>query len=160
MRSPPCPVSAFMPLVVNVTSEVICGLWYCLNRPSSLNVLAFIPSTSTVVWRELAPRPNIRFCCIARDPPMSGRSGFTPGTRAANDHRLPPLGMASTVSRVRVCTRCTRCTSTTGASPETVIVSATAPTAIVTSRVSVKSPGSTTSSRIWVPNPGSENVTV
>ena len=64
-----------------------------------------MPSTRTVVSLPPAPLPYISTCSIARAPPMSGRLVRMPGTRVPNEYRLLPVGIASSVSRVRTSVR-------------------------------------------------------
>ena len=63
-------------------------------------------------------------------------------------------------SPLSVCCRFALCTSTIGASPLTVIVSATVPTLRSAFTDAVNDPVSSMPSRLTVPNPASVNVTV
>ena len=73
---------------------------------------------------------------------------------------LRPVGMNSSVSWVSTAVFSACWMSTTGDSPETVIVSSTAPTDISTSTVKATSPARTTSFLIWVPKPARVKVSV
>ena len=84
---------------------------------------------------------------------------WTPGISATRVCQLRPVGTASMTSRGITCERCACCTSTSGASPDTVMVSSRAPTSISTSIVIAKLAGSASSSRMTVEKPGRVNVT-
>ena len=94
-------------------------------------------------------------CCAAVDRPTSGRFSLMPTINCAVDCMLRPVGMASSTSVSSTSTRRVDCTSTTGASPETVIVSSRAPTDSSASTVTVKPAGSSWFSTMTVEKPGS-----
>ncbi len=71
-----------------------------------------------------------------------------------------PVGIASTTSFVTTFWTAALCTSTSGVSPVTVMVSATAPTFMSALTVATKLPDSSSPSRLNVLNPVSVKVTV
>ena len=83
-----------------------------------------------------------------------------PGTRTPKLLKDLPVGMVSMISRVMTAACCTFWTSTSGAAPETVIVSSRVPTANRPSTVTVAIPLSATSSRTKVLKPGKMKVAV
>ncbi len=62
-----------------------------------------------------------------REPPTSGVAGRTPADRTPIDMTLRDTGSVSMMSRVMTCVLDADCTSIWGVSPETVIVSSSAP---------------------------------
>jgi hypothetical protein len=95
-----------------------------------------------------------------RDPPTSGVPWRTPGDSTPIDMTLRETGSVSMMSRVSTCVRDADCTSTCGVSPETVIVSSSAPTFMSALIVMTTSDGTSTASRTTVLKPVSENVTL
>ena len=87
------------------------------------------------------------------EPPMSGRSVRTPGTREPTVMMLRDVGSVSIRSRVSTCVLDACCTSTTGAAPETVTDSCSDPTLRSALTVAVKLAGSSRPSRTTVLNP-------
>ena len=76
----------------------------------------------------------------------------------AVDCRLRPVGMASSTSRSSTSAWLIDCTSTTGASPETVTVSSSAPTDSTASTLAVNPAGNSCCSTRTVEKPGSVKV--
>ncbi len=95
-----------------------------------------------------------------REPPTSGVPWRTPGDRTPIDMTLRETGSVSMMSRVMTCVRDACCTSTCGVSPETVIVSSSAPTFMSALIVTTTSDGTSMFSRATVLKPVSENVSL
>src|ERR1043166_1256219 len=94
------------------------------------------------------------------DPPTSWPPLMkTPGIMAANWYIVPPFGIDLIRSGVTARAVTTPCTSTSGDSPVTVTVSATAPTFISALIAAVKLASTSTPSRLIVPKPGSVKLT-
>ena len=83
----------------------------------------------------------------------------SPGTSTSTALYQPAVGIALMMSFVNTVWRGAFCTSTTGVSPVTVIVSATAPTRMSAFTLAVENPVSSTPSRFAVLNPDNVKVT-
>ena len=119
-----------------------------------------MPSTSCSA--SSPPRPWARrpTCSVMREPPTSGVPCRTPGDSTPIDMTLRETGSVSMTSRVMTCVRDACCTSTCGVSPETVMVSSSAPTFRSALIVMTTSDGTSMPSRTTVLKPVSENVSL
>ena len=97
--------------------------------------------------------------CMPELPPTSGSASRAPGISALRVCTLRPVGTESSTARlITVC--CTAlCTSTTGACPDTVIVSCSEPTFSSAFTAAVKFEGRSMPSRLNALNPSSVKVT-
>ena len=82
------------------------------------------------------------------------------GTSMRIEFHARTAGTELTISLLTTCCRFALWTSTIGVSPETVIVSSSAPTRISALTLAVKSPVSSIPSRLMVANPGSVKTTL
>ncbi len=149
-----------------MTWTAISCVWFSLSYTHEHWPLPNIAST-TMPSMSVRESPESEPCTsrlppvhIALEPPTSNTPVVTEGTVPAMSWKLRPVGSESSSCWLTTSRRWLVCTSTTGDSPVTVTLSATAPTFISTLIGAVKFDSSRTSARRTVVKPVNVKVTV